>query len=149
MFFLLFACGSATPSPMEPPLIEPGPASPPRPPPPPPRPARAELTRAALDATLDAGPGAFLAKVRVIAARPGGRFLGWEIESLWPGANVGLEPGDIVTAVNGRSLERPEALPVLFQELRGASEVVVEFRRGLERRQARFPVVEDTGKVRP
>ncbi|HKA87438.1 MAG TPA: hypothetical protein VKE22_07210 [Haliangiales bacterium] len=149
MFFLVLACGSATPSPAKAPLIEEPARAPSPPPPPPPRPARAELTRTALNAALDAGPGAFLAKVRVVAARSAGRFLGWEIEALWPGAAVGLERGDIVTAVNGRTLERPEALPALYQELRGASEVVVEFRRGLERRMARFPVVEDAGKLDP
>src|SRR5262249_236822 len=148
-------CGSATPSPAKAPLIEEPARAPSPPPPPPPRPARAELTRTALNAALDAGPGAFLAKVRVVAARSAGRFLGWESEGLWPrgavrpGAAGGLERGDIVTAVNGRTLERPEALPALFQELRGASEVVVEFRRGLERRMARFPVVEDAGKLDP
>src|SRR5262249_43375095 len=111
MFFLVLACGSATPSPAKAPLIEEPARAPSPPPPPPPRPARAELTRTALNAALDAGPGAFLAKVRVVAARSAGRFLGWEIEALWPGAAVGLERGDIVTAVNGRTLERPEALP--------------------------------------
>jgi S1-C subfamily serine protease len=150
MFFLLVACGSTTPSPGGPVILEGPPASPPSTPrPPPPRPARAPLTRSALVAVLDAGPGAFLATVRVTAARQQGRFVGWEIDSLWPGADVGLAPGDIVTAVNGRSIERPEALPELWQSLRGATEIVVDYRRGLEARTARFPVVEDRGGERP
>ena len=145
---LVFVCacgGSSPPPPTEPLITEemaPPPATPPRPPAP-------VLTRTALNAALDAGPGAFLARVDVRAARAAGRFVGWEILSLWPNARIELRPGDVVLAVNGRTLERPESLPALFKELRAAREVVVDYRRGLDRREARFPVVEDAGTIGP
>ena len=47
----------------------------------------------------------------VRASRAAGRFVGWEILSLWPNARIELRPGDVVLAVNGRTLERPESLP--------------------------------------
>jgi len=137
------ACAGTTPAPGEPLITEdmaPRPAPPPRPPAP-------ALTRSALNAALDAGPGAFLARVDVRAARLGGRFVGWEIVSLWPGAQIELRPGDVVLGVNGRTLERPESLGALFGDLRTANEIVVDYRRGLERREARFPVVEDAGTM--
>ena len=141
------ACGGSSPPPPSEPLITeemvPPPAALP------PRPAAPVLTRTALNSALDAGPGAFLARVDVRAARAAGRFAGWEIVSLWPNARIELRPGDVVLAVNGRTLERPESLPSLFKELRAAREVVVDYRRGLERLEARFPVVEDAGTIRP
>jgi hypothetical protein len=143
------ACGGSSPPPPTEPLITEEMVPPPARPPGPPRPAAPVLTRTALNAALDAGPGAFLARVDVRAARAAGRFAGWEIVSLWANARIELRPGDVVLAVNGRTLERPESLSALFTELRSAREIVVDYRRGLERREARFPVVEEAGTIRP
>ncbi len=100
------------------------------------------LTRKALDETLAAGPGAFLGKVRVRAVAEKSVFRGWVIVALWPGADVELAPGDVVKRLNGRTLERPDDVSALWDTLRQAREIVVEYERGGEPRVLRVPVVE-------
>jgi S1-C subfamily serine protease len=108
-----------------------------------PAPRRPGVARAELVRTLDAGPGAFLAKVHVRAARDATGFHGWEIVGLdAPYAGGGLAPGDVVTRVNGRVIERPEQLGEVWGGLRGAGEIVVEYLRGGEHRELHVPVLD-------
>jgi S1-C subfamily serine protease len=100
-----------------------------------PRPGPRPLTRADLTAVLDAGPGAFLSTVQVRAVASDGGFSGWEIVSLWPDDGVELHPGDVVTAVNGRKIERPEHLAELWESLRSSRALIVDYTRAGERRQ--------------
>lgn len=111
----------------------------PAPAPEPPAPGR--VTRAALDETLAAGPGALLSRVRVQAVRGPSGFRGWRLVAV-PPSPADLRPGDILLRVNGRTLERPEHLAALFDALRGASEIVVESERDGVGRVVRVPVVE-------
>jgi hypothetical protein len=138
-FALLAACASKvdvvepTAVPPEAPLIDEEP-EPPEP----------ELTRLELDATLGAGPARFLERVRVRAHRPGGRFVGWEIVGFrFPGDPIAraVAVGDIVRAVNGKPLERPEQFSAIWEGLRGASVITVELTRRGERLELAFPVV--------
>ena len=121
---LLVACAhNPPPPPAAPPVVEapPQPAAVPR---------RGELTRAALDRTLDAGPGAFLGTVSVRVVSSGRRFVGWEVLALDPDyADAGFHPGDVIVRVNGRSIERPDDLTVLWDSLRTAREIVFDIRR--------------------
>ena len=100
------------------------------------------LTRKSLDETLAAGPGAFLGRIRVRATGEKGVFRGWVILSLWPGAQTELQPGDVVKKLNGKTLERPDDVTVLWESLRKASEIVVDYERAGAARVYRVPVVE-------
>src|SRR5437899_1419764 len=74
-----------------------------------PRPGR--LWRRDVTATLSRGLGDFLTRLQVEPLLAGGKFRGWRIvklregDSMWNG--VDLAPGDVVTAVSGRPIERP------------------------------------------
>ncbi len=109
------------------------------PPPPPPAPtcqafaAPGVLRRAALVRAVDGGLGRWLQGVDVAPERRDGRFQGWMVRRLHPDdpcfAEVDLRPGDVVTRVNGRSLERPEQANEVFGSLRTARSLVVELVR--------------------
>ena len=100
------------------------------------------LTRRSLDETLAQGPGAFLGTIRVRAVQEKKVFRGWTIISLWPGARTELLPGDVVTRLCGRTLEKPDDVSELWGLLRTANEIVVEYERAGEPRVYRVPVVE-------
>ncbi len=71
--------------------------------------------------------------VQVAPRNEGGRFVGYEVQ---PGRDpgllnrVGLMPGDVVTSVNGVSLDTPARALGVLRSLRGRSEVTVEIQRG-------------------
>lgn len=102
-----------------------------------------EISRAELDRVLDAGPGQFLQVVRVEPSFDGNRFLGWVILAFVPAdrfAGVDLRPGDLVVSVNGQMVARPEQLQAVWEDLRQASEVVIEARRDGQPFELRFQV---------
>jgi type II secretory pathway component PulC len=102
---------------------------------------RGEVTRAALDEMVAAGPGALLARVRVQAARDKAAFKGWQLLSLPP--QPWLRPGDVLLRVNGRALERPEDLSRVFEAMRGATEIVLDYERDGAPAALRIPIVEE------
>jgi hypothetical protein len=115
--------------------------------PPPPPPARqGEIVRAELLPVLDAGLGRFLGGVRVEAALTDGRFDGYRVVTIYPEdprfAELPLLPGDIVVRVNGESIERPEQAFLVWNGLRVASELMIEYVRGGERRELRYVIVD-------
>jgi type II secretory pathway component PulC len=71
--------------------------------------------------TLSHGLGAFLGRLDTEPVVVGGRFRGWRIvrlaerDAMWKG--VDLAPGDVVTSVNARPIERPEQALKAFQAL--------------------------------
>ncbi len=75
----------------------------------------------------------------------GGKFHGFRIAALrgdaWAG--VDLRPGDVVTRVNGFSIEHPEDAAEAFYSLRVASELRVEYEREGEPRELRFGIFDD------
>jgi hypothetical protein len=104
------------------------------------------MTRAALHAVLDAGPGALLRHVEVAAELEGERFLGWRLVAIDPQHRgfdgVDLRPDDILVALNGRPLSRPDELAALWDQLRGADVVVADLRRGPGKLQLRWTVTD-------
>ena len=68
------------------------------------------IARDTLLAALDAGPGPILGRVEVTAEHEGDRFLGWRLIAVDPEAppfpGVDLVPGDVLIAINGRSIAR-------------------------------------------
>ncbi len=105
------------------------------------------IRRSAVQAVLTAGPGAFLQNIDV-DDHPvflAGKFHGFRIAALrgeaWAG--VDLRAGDIVTRVNGFSIEHPEQAAEAFYSLRVSSELRVEYERDGVPRELRFGIVDD------
>ena len=53
-----------------------------------------------------------------------------------------LRTGDIVTMVNGRSIERPEQAVAVWEALRSSPNLVVHYRRGSEELALQFRIVD-------
>ena len=85
------------------------------------------VSRAVLTAVLDAGPADLLASFEVTAERPDGAFKGWRLVRFLRGARrfatLDLQPGDLLTGVNGHALESPPDLGALWDELRTATAI--------------------------
>ncbi len=106
------------------------------------------LPRSAVRAVVDQGLGYFLQRVElddhpVMAA---GKFHGFRIANLrdpdfWAG--VDLKPGDVVTAVNGFPIERPEQAQTAFESLQVASELKVAYDRDGQPRELVYAIVDD------
>jgi S1-C subfamily serine protease len=92
------------------------------------------LTRSAVHAAVVDGLGVLLQRVE-IDDQPvmlGGKFHGFRITALrdpefWAG--VDLKPGDVVTAVNGMPIERPEQAQAALESLEAAPQLRVAFER--------------------
>ena len=110
-------------------------------------PGPSRLARRDVLSVLSAGLGAFLSRIEVERSMAGGRFYGWRIVALhWENtamAGVDLRPGDVVTSVNGRPIERPEQALVCWQSLAVASDLRVLYERGSEKRELFYPIDEE------
>lgn len=142
-----FGCGGASRPAAAPPPSEPAPAPVAEPEPPPERPeGDGTIARAELEPILEAGLGRFLQGVETEPVLEGGRFVGFRLISLYPNdermADVGLSPGDVIERVNGQPIERPEQALSVWNSLRVASELWIEFQRGEEERELRFEIVD-------
>ena len=111
-----------------------------------PRVSTGVITRQDLVPVLDGGLGRYLQNVETEPAFHKGAFVGFRIVSFFPGeldyASIDLKPGDTVTEVNGRSIERPEQAVAIWEELRTAENLVVKYRRGDQERSLRFRIVD-------
>jgi hypothetical protein len=92
------------------------------------------IERARLIAVLDSGPGAFLRQLEVTARMDGQRFVGWQLVQLidrtGPLNDVDVVPGDVLLAVNGKPLSRPDQLQAVWDSLRTANTIDAELWRG-------------------
>lgn len=108
------------------------------------QPRTGTIDRGALLGVLDQGPGGFLRAVEISPFFEGSHFLGWRLDQIVDRASplyaVDLALGDIVLAVNRRPLARPEHLMALWQELRGADELVAQVWRGAAAFELRFAI---------
>lgn len=91
---------------------------------PPPKGGAARLRWADIERATNSGrPGYLLRQLQPVAYRPQGRFLGWQIQSLFPDdpklcdRGCFLQVGDVIVSVNGSTLERPEAFAAAFEQL--------------------------------
>jgi hypothetical protein len=157
LLLLFAACAERTPPPDEPmiDLDDDGRAEPASPPaaarkvaPARPRRRSGEIPRADLDRVLEAGPGRLLARVEVKASLHGGRFIGWEVVRN-PWEDVDLLAGDVILSVNGRTLEHPLELKVLWDDLRKADALTVEVDRKGEKLRLDFAIVPPSASVSP
>jgi hypothetical protein len=111
-----------------------------------PRVSTGVISRDQLVPVLDGGLGRFLQNVQTEPVFHKGAFVGFRIVTLFPGepafASLDLRPGDTVTRINGRPIERPEQAAAVWEELRTASNLVVDYRRNSERHALRFAIVD-------
>lgn len=111
------------------------------------------IERAALDAVLDRGPGAFLGGLELKPHFRDRRFTGWEIVRIRHGerriGDADLQPGDVVTMINDRIIVRPRHLQALWVELRAADAIVVQARRDGQPFELRFDVIDTPGAPAP
>jgi len=106
------------------------------------------IRRSEVRQALNAGLGTFLQRVTFDVDHPVFRdhkFVGFRIVSLnGPGwTNVDLKPGDVVTAVNGFTVERPEQALQAFSSLAVASELRVDYERDDQPRSFRLAIMDD------
>jgi len=105
------------------------------------------LARSMVRAAVADGLGVFLQHVEVDdqPVMTGGKFHGFRIAALhgddfWSG--VDLKPGDVVTAVNGFPIERPEQAQTAFDSLQVASELRVAFERDGQAHELVYAIVD-------
>lgn len=102
------------------------------------------IERAKLIAVLDDGPGAFLRQLEVTPRMDGNRFVGWQLVQLLdrngPLVDVDVAPGDVLLAVNGRPLARPDQLQAVWDSLRTANELRAQLWRGDAKLELAFAI---------
>ena len=102
------------------------------------------IERAKLVAVLDGGPGAFLRQFEVTARMDGDKFVGWQLVQLidhqGPLADIDLQPGDVLIAVNGQSISRPDQLQTVWDSLRQANEINADLWRGNGKLELHFAI---------
>ena len=102
------------------------------------------IARDRLIAVLDAGPGMFLRQLEVAPRMAGDRIVGWQLVQLidpgGPLGDVDVAPGDVLLAINGKPLERPDELQTLWDSLRTANELKAQLSRGDARLELRFTI---------
>jgi type II secretory pathway component PulC len=102
------------------------------------------IARAHLVAVLDLGPASFLRQLEVAPRLTGEKFVGWQLVQLLdhtgPLHDVDLVPGDVLLAINGKPLSRPEQLQTVWDSLRTANEVTAQMWRGDQKLELRFTI---------
>jgi S1-C subfamily serine protease len=92
------------------------------------------IARDRLVAVLNAGPGNFLRQMELAPKLSGERFVGWElvqlVDKLSPLFDLDILPGDVLLAVNGKPISRPDQLQSVWDSLRTANEVTAQVWRG-------------------
>jgi hypothetical protein len=88
------------------------------------------VRRADMDRALMRGPGWLLSRVQTEEVIRQNKFVGWRLVAFpaeWDGS--GLQPGDVVTDVNGTVLEKPDDLWSTWLAASEAGEVRIAFER--------------------
>lgn len=92
------------------------------------------IPRDRLVQVLNAGPGTFLRQLELAPKLDGDRFVGWQLVQLVDQASplydVDLVPGDVLLALNGNPISRPDQLQTVWDSLRTANEVTAKLWRG-------------------
>jgi hypothetical protein len=107
------------------------------------------LERADVQSVVDAGLGRFLQTVSVEASVDAGRFQGFRIVEVRPAdawRGVDLKIGDVVTAINGKPIERPEQAHEVFTSLKHADRLVVSYVRAGSARELALPIVDQSAE---
>jgi hypothetical protein len=102
------------------------------------------LQRVDVERVVDAGLGRFLSHVAIEPSLEAGKFTGWSIVALQPPElwrGIDLRPGDVVTRINGMTIEREVEAYDAFQAVRQASALEVSYLRQGQRRTLRFSIL--------
>jgi S1-C subfamily serine protease len=134
--------GGATPAPSKPPpaavkIVRPAAPAAKRPP--------GVLYRDEVVSTVEGGLGRFLQHVELEPSLEDGRFIGFRIvrlvpDTFWQG--VDLKPGDVVTRVNGKPIERDIDAYQTFVALKAAPDLRVSYLREATPRELVFKIVD-------
>lgn len=107
---------------------------------------RGTLERAEVDEVLLAGPQAFIGKIRVTPAMLADKFVGFRLEELFPDdvrfRKVDLHAGDILLRINGQPIERPDDFLKIWEQLKVAQELRIEYLRGAMVRLLSWKIVD-------
>ena len=102
------------------------------------------IARDKLVAVLDAGPGMFLRQLEIAPQLNGERFVGWQLVQLLdrtgPLVDVDVVPGDVLLAINGKPLSRPDQLQTIWDSLRTANQVTAQLWRGQAQFELQFSI---------
>lgn len=112
------------------------------------------VRRSDVVALVEGGLGGFLQKLELddVPVFVGGKFHGFRVTALLDSEffrGVDLQAGDVVTAVNGQAIERPEQAVRVFESLASAPDIRVSFERGGSPREIRLSILEDVAGRAP
>lgn len=103
------------------------------------------LRRSQVKASIARGLGYFLQNVTVddYPVMRGNKFHGFKVKSISADLGVDIQPGDVVTRVNGMSIEHPEEADAAMRTLEKATALRVDFERDGKPRTLELPITED------
>lgn len=103
-----------------------------------------ELKRADVVRVVDQGFGKFLQDAELEVQYSEGRYVGYRLVRIHNAERyrgAGLEPGDVITQINGKSIEREEQAFEVFRSLRDAPFLEVSYLRQGEPMRLSLPIV--------
>lgn len=102
------------------------------------------IRRSELDAVLALGPAALLRRVNTEPVRERSHFVGFRIIGFpaGPPATIDLRIGDIVLAVNGTRIEKPEHFVAILDQLKSADKISFQIRREGADQMLDYPIVQ-------
>jgi type II secretory pathway component PulC len=103
------------------------------------------LRRSQVKQGIARGLGYFLQNVSVedYPVMRGSKFYGFKIKDINAELGVDLRPGDVVTRVNGLSIEHPEQADAAMRSLEKAPALRVDFERDGKPRTLELPITEN------
>ena len=103
------------------------------------------LRRSQVKQGIARGLGYFLQNVSVedYPVMRGSKFYGFKIKDINAELGVDLRPGDVVTRVNGLSIEHPEEADAAMRSLEKAPSLRVDFERDGKPKTLELPITED------
>ncbi len=103
------------------------------------------LRRSQVKQTIAKGLGYFLQGVSVedYPVMTGGKFHGFKIKAITGDWGVDLRPGDVITRVNGMTIEHPEDADAALRSLAKAQALRVDFDRDGQPSTLELPIVDD------
>jgi hypothetical protein len=102
--------------------------------------APGHLSRAEVERVLRQGPPWLLRRVVPEEVIVGGKFVGWRLLSVPGDWTIDLKNGDVVTKVNGLSIERPDDLWAAWMQMQSAVELRIAYERDGKPREIVMPI---------
>jgi len=108
-------------------------------------PKTTSLRRSQVKAGIARGLGYFLQNVTVddYPVMRNNKFHGFKVKAISTELGVDIQPGDVVTRVNGMPIEHPEEADAAMRTLEKATALRVDFERDGKPRTLELPITED------